>query len=109
MLAVSSDDNKVTVWDFSVEPEKGETINTEIPPQLMFLHLGQENIKELRFHPFYDSVLVSTAQDSYNIFKPNFDPDQQEEEEESDGENEARNIHRQTKELQQRIDEMAIE
>lgn len=74
----------------------------------MFLHLGQENIKELRFHPYYDSVIVSTAQDSYNIFKPNFDPDQQVEEE-SDGENEEREIHKQTRELQKRIDEMQIE
>jgi hypothetical protein len=74
----------------------------------MFLHLGQENIKELRFHPYYDSVIVSTAQDSYNIFKPNFDPDQQVEEE-SDGENEEREIHKQTRELQQRIDEMQLE
>jgi hypothetical protein len=74
----------------------------------MFLHLGQENIKELRFHPYYDSVIVSTAQDSYNIFKPNFDPDQQVEEE-SDGENEEREIHKQTRELQKRIDEMQLE
>ena len=74
----------------------------------MFLHLGQDNIKELRFHPYYDSVIVSTAQDSYNIFKPNFDPDQQVEEE-SDGENEEREIHKQTRELQKRIDEMQLE
>lgn len=74
----------------------------------MFLHLGQENIKELRFHPYYDSVIVSTAQDSYNIFKPNFDPEQQVEEE-SDGENEEREIHRQTRELQKKLDEMQIE
>jgi ribosome assembly protein RRB1 len=104
---VSSADHKLTVWDFSVEPVKGEPINIDIPPQLMFLHLGQENIKELRFHPYYDSVLISTAQDSYNIFKPNFDPDQQAEDD-SEGEDEEREIQRQTAELQKRIGELKL-
>lgn len=108
VLAVSSDDNKLTMWDFSVEPEKDEEIDAEIPPQLMFLHLGQQNIKELRFLPYYDSVIVSTAQDSYNVFKPNFDPDQQEEDEESDGESEAKMMHREAKELTERIDELKL-
>jgi len=106
VLSVASD-NKLTVWDFSVEPEKDEPINTEIPPQLMFLHLGQKNIRELRFHPYYDSVIVSTAEDSYNIFKPNFDPNQQEDDE-SDGENEAQQMHRKAKELQKQLDEMNL-
>lgn len=99
----------MTIWDFSVEATEDEPLNTEIPPQLMFLHLGQENIKELRYHPYYEDVLVSTAQDSYNIFKPNFDPDQQPENEESDGENEEKEIHKQTKELQKQLDEMQLE
>lgn len=108
VLAVSSDD-KLTVWDFSVEPENEQENNSEIPPQLMFLHLGQQNIRELRFHPYYDSVLISTAQDSYNIFKPNFDPEQQENDDESDGENEARLMNQQAKELQKQLDAMNLD
>jgi len=73
----------------------------------MFLHLGQKNIRELKFHPYYDSVLVSTAEDSYNIFKPNFDPEQQEDDE-SDGENEAHAMSREAKELQKQLDEMNL-
>jgi ribosome assembly protein RRB1 len=38
---------------------------------MMFLHAGQKNIKELKFHPQYKSMLLTTAEDSYNIFKPN--------------------------------------
>lgn len=72
--------------------------------------MGQDNIKELRFHPYYDSVLVSTAQDSYNIFKPNFDPDQQgDDEEESDGESEIRQANREARELQKQLDQMQLE
>lgn len=107
VLAVSSADNKISVWDFSVEPDKDEPIDSEIPPQLMFLHQGQEDIKEIRFHPIFDSMLVSTAQDSYNIFRPNFDP--QEQEEDSDEEQlEEKDINKQTKVLQKMVDEMSL-
>ena len=41
---------------------------------MMFLHQGQKNMKELRFHPQYANVLVTTAEDSFNIFRPNLDP-----------------------------------
>ena len=39
-------------------------------------------MKELRFHPYYRTMLVTTAEDSYNIFRPNL-----EQEEEEEGEN----------------------
>ena len=48
----------MTLWDFSVEvdeAEQSDAVNEElgmqIPPQMMFLHQGQNNMKELRFHP----------------------------------------------------------
>ena len=52
----------------------------DIPPQLMFLHQGQKNMKELRFHPQFRTLLFSTAEDSFNVFRPNLDPDYEEEE-----------------------------
>lgn len=41
----------------------------------MFLHQGQNNMKELRFHPYFKEMIVTTAEDSYNIFKPNLEPE----------------------------------
>jgi ribosome assembly protein RRB1 len=41
----------------------------------MFLHQGQDNMKELRFHPYFKEMIVTTAEDSFNIFKPNLEPD----------------------------------
>ena len=44
VLAVASADNKLTLWDFSVELDdqeqtpKVDTNGIDIPPQLMFLH-----------------------------------------------------------------------
>ena len=51
VLAVSSADNKLTIWDFGVEKDVEESkdpIEKDIPKQLMFLHQGQDDIKELR-------------------------------------------------------------
>ena len=85
MIAVSSSDNKLTLWDFSVieedqekNPNDLDTNGMEIPPQLMFLHQGQNNMKELRFHPQYRTLLFTTAEDSFNIFRPNLDPEDDE-------------------------------
>jgi hypothetical protein len=40
-------------------------------------------MKELRFHPQFRTLLFTTAQDSFNVFRPNLDPDDVEQEEES--------------------------
>ena len=37
VLAVSSQDNRLSIWDFSVENDNNED-NLEVPDQLMFLH-----------------------------------------------------------------------
>ena len=52
----------------------------DIPAQLMFLHQGQNNMKELRFHPQMRTLLLTTAEDSFNIFRPNIVEDDEEEE-----------------------------
>ena len=84
VLAVASADNKLTLWDFSVEVDEQEQAaqkenlaanGLDIPPQLMFLHQGQKNMKELRFHPQFRTLLITTAEDSFNVFRPNLDPD----------------------------------
>jgi ribosome assembly protein RRB1 len=70
-LAVSSEDNKLSIWDFSVEPDD-EQMNDDLPQQLVFLHQGQENIKEIMFHPLYKDFIASTAENGVNVFKPAF-------------------------------------
>lgn len=78
-IAVSSEDNNLSIWDFSVEPDDNQLFdskNNPVPQQLLFLHQGQNNIKDLKFHPYYKDFLVSTAEDGINVMRPNFNDDE---------------------------------
>lgn len=66
-LAVGSADDRITVWDLSVETE-GE-VEEGFPPQLLFIHQGQEDVKELMYHPTLN-LIISTAANSFNLFRP---------------------------------------
>ena len=75
-LAAASADNRVSVWDFSVENNEQE-MNEDmgVPEQVIFLHHGQEDVKEVRWHPLYKGVLMTTAHSGFNVFKPAINED----------------------------------
>jgi ribosome assembly protein RRB1 len=78
MLAVSSEDGTVSVWDLAVERDAEEELREGVvlagaeqyPPQLLFIHMGQKDVKEIHWHPGCSSLLMSTAEDGLNVFKP---------------------------------------
>lgn len=81
VLAVSAEDDQLTIWDFSVErdPEAAlqmvdSTTNfadfdeSAVPQQLLFIH-HQKEVKELHWSKEADGVIVSTGSEGFNVFK----------------------------------------
>ena len=78
VLCCACEDNQITIWDLSVEADDSETIfkntttllNEDFPPQLLFIHQGQKEVKEIHYHPQIPGVIMSSAEDSMDVFKP---------------------------------------
>ncbi|KAJ2723030.1 Ribosome assembly protein rrb1 [Coemansia sp. Benny D115] len=76
VLAVAGADDQLTLWDLAVELDAEEQarhrdamLGREVPAQLLFVHQGQNAIKELHWHPQVPGVLGSTAATGFNFFK----------------------------------------
>lgn len=76
IVAVSSEDNTVTLWDLAVEADDEEIAQqrkdtkelNDIPAQLLFVH-WQKDVKDVRWHKQLPGTLVSTGTDGLNIWK----------------------------------------
>lgn len=78
IMAATGADNQLTIWDLAVEKDiqqlvqdggKAEDEVDQVPDQLLFIHQGQSDMKELHWHPQLPGTIVSTAADSFNIFR----------------------------------------
>jgi ribosome assembly protein RRB1 len=78
VFAASGNDNQLTLWDLAVEKdndreeaEKDEqqTELNELPPQLLFIHQGQKEIKEIHWHKDIPGLVISTALNGFDIFR----------------------------------------
>jgi len=78
-LAVAAADDTVTLWDFSVEDAAhasaqaaaetpGAAAAADLPPQLLFVHQGLREPKDVKYHPQIPNLLMTTAVDGFNIF-----------------------------------------
>lgn len=80
VFAASGSDDQVTLWDLSVEQDEDEVGTKEIhtangqklkdvPSQLLFVHQGQSDVKEIHWHPQIPGCVISTAYSGFNVFK----------------------------------------
>ncbi|XP_037033072.1 glutamate-rich WD repeat-containing protein 1 [Bradysia coprophila] len=78
VLASGGADDQIAIWDLAVErdteatslsapTDEGELNN--LPPQLLFIHQGQTDVKELHWHKQLPGVILSTAHSGFNVFK----------------------------------------
>ena len=80
MLATSGADDALAVWDLALErdpeeeaalaPEGNAVPQEELPAQLLFVHAGQKDVKELHWHAQIPGMIGSTAGDGFNLFRP---------------------------------------
>jgi ribosome assembly protein RRB1 len=72
VLAVGTTD-QITLWDLALEKdEENEKINdgeVTVPAQLLFVHQGLNDVKELHWHPQIPGLLLSTAANGFHTFK----------------------------------------
>ncbi|CAM2110180.1 unnamed protein product [Caretta caretta] len=76
VFAAAGADNQVTQWDLAVERDQegeGESEDdpalASIPPQLLFVHQGETDIKELHWQPQCPGVLITTALSGFTVFR----------------------------------------
>jgi len=73
VFAAAGSDDQISLWDLGVERDS-ETAGSsqgepEVPAQLLFIHQGQTDIKELHWHRQLPGVILSTAHSGFNIFR----------------------------------------
>ena len=54
----------------TLAPEGNAVAPEELPAQLLFVHAGQTDVKEVHWHAQIPGMLATTAADCFNLFKP---------------------------------------
>jgi len=80
VFASSGADDQVALWDLALEKDQqqqqqqggsgdDEQQLAELPPQLLFIHQGLQDIKEIHWHRQIPGLLVSTSHSGFDVFR----------------------------------------
>ncbi|VDM34279.1 unnamed protein product [Hydatigera taeniaeformis] len=72
IFVASSEDDTTSLWDLGLEQDAAEIeekCDSSLPVQLVFLHSGQREVRESRWHPQVPGLIISTALDGFNVFR----------------------------------------
>uniref|UniRef100_A0A069DTY3 Glutamate-rich WD repeat-containing protein 1 n=1 Tax=Panstrongylus megistus TaxID=65343 RepID=A0A069DTY3_9HEMI len=72
IFASGGEDDQIALWDLAVERDDDPNMDPQLkglPSQLLFIHQGQNDIKELHWHAQVPGLVISTANSGFNFFK----------------------------------------
>jgi len=73
VFASSGEDHQVALWDLALErdAEAGEEDPKlkDLPPQLLFIHQGLKDIKEIHWHSKIPGLLMATSHTGFDVFR----------------------------------------
>jgi len=73
VFASSGADDQIVLWDLALERDAEGSTEEEklkdLPPQLLFIHQGLTDIKELHWHSKISGLVVATSHTGFDVFK----------------------------------------
>uniref|UniRef100_A0A914GTN2 Glutamate-rich WD repeat-containing protein 1 n=1 Tax=Globodera rostochiensis TaxID=31243 RepID=A0A914GTN2_GLORO len=78
VFMASGEDDQTTLWDLALEEDElsgdveeggGEKQLPKVPSQLLFIHMGQKEVKEVHWHKQCPGLAFTTALDGFHVFK----------------------------------------
>lgn len=73
-MIIVSDEDTTYIYDLSVEVDDDEQVKQDdlpdVPPQMLFMHCGNQMTKEVHWHDQISSLVMTTSLNGFNVFIP---------------------------------------